>query len=146
MEHPTLKLVAALALVAACGCEPSQDLPASSPSPAASAPAPEEKVADDRPKRVDASMPVRQRQSAVGKAYFNSRERVENYTFDNAITLYQAEHGEYPKSHEEFMEKLWKPLKAPMPEIEPGYRYEYDPSDHKVYKVLIEDEGEPSTE
>lgn len=142
MEHTTIKLAAALVLFAACGCEPSQDLPPSSPSPAASTPAPEAPVAETGPDRVKADQPVRQRQSAIGRAYFNSRERVENYTFDNAITLYHAEHGEYPKSHEEFMEKLWKPLKAPMPEIEEGYEYRYDPAEHAMYKQRIDQEQE----
>ena len=144
MELPTLKFVVALGLVAALGCEPSQDLAPSTPSTAKSTPVPEEK-SDDRPQRVDASKPVRQRQTTMGRLRYETPAELDYYgRFQQPLDHYYASNGEYPKSHEEFMRKVWEPLKTPMPDIEDGYRYEYDPSDHRVYKVLIE-QGEPDS-
>jgi len=55
------------------------------------------------------------------------------------LEKYNAIKGDYPKSHEEFMEKYipeFCPQVLPLPELETGDEYIYDPEDHllKVYR------------
>lgn len=49
-----------------------------------------------------------------------------------AVKLYQAETGEYPKSHAEFMDKIIRANQIALPELDPGVEYIYDPADHKL--------------
>lgn len=61
---------------------------------------------------------------------------------DRALQLYQAEHGEFPKSHEEFMEKIIRPNNIQLPALEPGYEYLYKPEDPmNLYKIPVSDDG-----
>ena len=49
------------------------------------------------------------------------------------MTLFEAEKSRWPKSHEEFMEVFlpqYYPVALPLPELEPGDEYIYDPDDH----------------
>ena len=51
------------------------------------------------------------------------------------MRIYDAEKGHYPKSHEEFMEKYlpqYYPAALPLPELEAGDEYLYDPEDHTL--------------
>lgn len=55
------------------------------------------------------------------------------------LEIYNAIKGDYPKSHEEFMEEYLPEYYAaalPLPELEPGDEYIYDPEDHllKIYR------------
>ena len=138
----------AVLVLAVTGCQPSVELEPSTSEPVAvEQPAP---VVDERPERVAIDKPVREVKptgtygGAIAGAYRGSREKIEALGVQQAIQFWHAEHGRYPKSHEEFMEKCWKPLKSPFPEIEEGYEYRYDPEEHAVFKVLIEEEAEPA--
>ena len=59
---------------------------------------------------------------------FKTKQRV---VFDiqipQAMRLYQAEHGHFPKSHEEFMEIIIEFNRIPLPELPAGQEYIYDP-------------------
>lgn len=61
------------------------------------------------------------------RAYFSTRERV---VFDIQITeamkVYKALNGHFPKTHEEFMEKIIRENAIQLPELRPGDRYVYD--------------------
>jgi hypothetical protein len=55
------------------------------------------------------------------------------------LKIYDAAVGHFPRSHEEFMEKYlpqYYPAALPLPELEPGDEYLYDPEDHllKIYR------------
>jgi hypothetical protein len=54
-----------------------------------------------------------------------------------ATRLYEAEHGHYPKTQEEFMEKVIKPNEPAtrLPELPEGWEYLYDPSEPLVLKM-----------
>lgn len=65
---------------------------------------------------------------------------IEDIPTKQAIDFFYAEEGRYPKSHEEFMEKVIRAKQMRLPEIEEGYRYEYMPDDHTLWKVPIEEE------
>jgi hypothetical protein len=60
------------------------------------------------------------------------------HTVTHALQLYNAEHGKYPKTHEEFMEKIIKANEIKLPELEPGYEYIYDTTDNVLKKRPIE--------
>ncbi len=51
------------------------------------------------------------------------------------LEIYNAIKGDYPKTHEEFMEDYlpeFYPAALPLPELEPGDEYIYDPEDHTL--------------
>ena len=55
------------------------------------------------------------------------------------LNIYDAAESHFPRSHEEFMEKFlpqYYPAALPLPELEPGDEYIYDPEDHllKIYR------------
>ena len=109
--------------------------------PKAPAPEPAPPVADTRPKSVPLGEPTRQTQSAIGGAYRSSLARIEDIQITHQLNLYQAEHGHYPRSNEEFHEKFMKGYKIPYPQMEEGYELVYDPEDHAVYQKLIDRDG-----
>jgi hypothetical protein len=59
--------------------------------------------------------------------YVRVQEKVEFLAVDQALKLYKATHGELPKSHEEFMEKVIKENQINLPELQEGDKYIYDP-------------------
>lgn len=73
------------------------------------------------------------------RAYFRTRERI---VFDMqvkpAVNLYKAEHGYFPKSQEEFTEKIIKKNGIKLPELPAGHRYVYEP---KTGELVVESPG-----
>lgn len=72
--------------------------------------------------------------SAVGAARFSAEHKMILNSITRALQLYNAEHGHYPKSHEEFMKKIIEFNEITLPELMPGYEYFYDPADHQLKK------------
>lgn len=74
--------------------------------------------------------------SAIGGSRFYIEYENLRLNIVHALDLYWGEHGEYPKSHEEFMEKIVKFNNLVLPELDPGVEYIYDPADHtlKIYR------------
>jgi hypothetical protein len=64
----------------------------------------------------------------------------------HAMQLYQAEHGEYPKTQEEFMQKIIKPNEPStrLPELPEGWEYFYDPQEPLVLKMKNTGTGQPN--
>jgi len=50
-----------------------------------------------------------------------------NIQIPHAMKLYRGVNGHFPKSHEEFMQKIIKENQIQLPELPPGERYVYDP-------------------
>ena len=71
---------------------------------------------------------------AVGSARFTAENSMIINNIKHALNLYQAEHGRYPKTHEEFMEKIIKFNKIQLPELEADEEYFYDPEEPLVLK------------
>ena len=67
---------------------------------------------------------------AVGSARFVAEHRMIINSYTHALNLYWGENGYYPKTHEEFMEKIIKFNKLQLPELDEGVEYLYDPEDH----------------
>lgn len=59
--------------------------------------------------------------------YFQAQERVIFLQVDQAMNLYQAEHGHKPKSEDEFMKQIIQFNQIRLPQLQPGSKYKYDP-------------------
>ncbi len=66
---------------------------------------------------------------------FLIRERLAFLQVDQAMQLYKATNEHAPKSHEEFMEKIIKENRIPLPQLPAGERYLYDP---KTEQLMVE--------
>lgn len=78
--------------------------------------------------------------SAVGSARFRAEHQMILNQVKHALELYRAGPGEgnYPTSHEEFMDKVIKPNLIALPELEEGYEYWYDAEDHQLKQRQIQ--------
>lgn len=74
--------------------------------------------------------------SAVGSARFTAEHQTILNNVRHALDLYRAEHGEFPKSHEEFMTRIIEANSIVLPELEEGYEYWYDPSERDPQNML----------
>jgi hypothetical protein len=61
------------------------------------------------------------------KAYFSARQQIQFLKVQQALNLYEAEHGFKPKSHEEFMSKIIEFNLIELPELPAGQSYIWDP-------------------
>ncbi len=64
----------------------------------------------------------------------------------HATRLYEAEHGRYPKTQEEFMEKVIEPNEpaTALPELPEGWEYYYDPQTPLELKMINRGGGQPN--
>lgn len=148
MGHPSLTLCLALMSLLTLGCQPSVELPDEPSKPAASSESTTAGETETPMERVKADKPVNQDPGAgylggVASGYRHAREQIEDLPVKQAIQFFWASEGRYPKSHEEFMEKVIRANQMQLPAIEEGYRYEYNPEDHVLWKVPIEEESAP---
>ncbi len=75
-------------------------------------------------------------------AYFSTRQRMAfDIQIPSAMNIYRAQNGHFPKSHEEFMEKIIKENSIRLPELSNGKRYVYDPD--KAAKISTYDPKDP---
>jgi hypothetical protein len=68
--------------------------------------------------------PIRQR--------FRLEDRIILLQVQNAMNLYNAEHGKYPASHEEFMKNIVQANGIKLPPLPPGQQYIYDVESHTL--------------
>ncbi|RIK69811.1 MAG: hypothetical protein DCC67_21040 [Planctomycetota bacterium] len=118
--------------VAAPEAEPERPMVAGAPGE----PLPEiETPVTATPRKFTSHDPIKGRRSrraggylgAVGGARFHAEYQTIINNIDHALQLYNAEHGEFPKSHEEFMQKIIQANNIVLPEIEPQHEYIYVP-------------------
>jgi len=81
---------------------------------------------------------------AASGAYKFAVGRTSEMAIQRALQLYNAQHGEYPKDHAEFMEKVVKANQIRLPVLPGKRRYQYDVENHKL--VVVEAEAEAETE
>ncbi len=60
------------------------------------------------------------------------------------MDLYRAEHGDYPKTHEEFMKNIIELNLVKLPELPEGWEYVYDPTDPLELKMRNTGTGDPN--
>ena len=90
---------------------------------------------------------------ALARGGLNALAKAKNETTFNMIKsnlrIYEADKGYYPRSHIEFMEDFlpnYYPAALPLPELEPGDAYLYDPEDHLLKIFRPDDPGAPQVE
>lgn len=66
------------------------------------------------------------------EAYDPLVQQLATLNIDQAVALFQAEQGEYPKSHEEFMTRIIQPNHIRLPGLPAGLEYQYDVENHKL--------------
>ena len=67
------------------------------------------------------------------KTLFKVKERIAfDIAVPHALDLYKAEHGEGPKTHDEFMQKIVEFNQIKLPQLPPGHVYEYDPQGEQL--------------
>ena len=72
-------------------------------------------------------------------------QQTSKLAIQQAVNLFNAANGRYPKDHAEFMEKIIKANNIRLPVLPGGRRYQYDVENHEL--VVVEAaEAEQSTE
>jgi hypothetical protein len=141
-------MIAALSLVGCSGEDPFDTGPTRSAAPEAmgistdtvDSVAPAASQASEEPQRKKAKAGVTGRGNYGGgmgtaslSALVRVQEKVEFQQVEYALKLYKAQHGELPKSHEEFMDKIIKFNNIKLPELQPGDEYLYDPDEGELF-------------
>ena len=71
-------------------------------------------------------------------AYGNMVSSISKQAIQRAVQLFQAEHGRFPKDHEEFMNEIIKKNNIQLPELPGKRRYQYDVENHELVVVEAE--------
>lgn len=162
MRHPSAALAFGLLFAFAPGCDqptgkartPVASTPVDPPAePAAPSPPPlkpilGEKTQDIRDAaaetkagghevgtKITAKDPIR----LVGNAYVTSIGRVAQLQIEASVKLYQGETGEYPKTLDEFMEKIIRANNINLPKLPAYQEYGYDVPSHSLKIMEYED-------
>ena len=90
---------------------------------------------------------------ALGKGALNALPKAKNETtfqmIKHNLAIYDADKSRFPRSHKEFMEDFlpnYYPAALPLPVLEPGDAYLYDPEDHLLKIFRPGDPGAPQVE
>ncbi len=71
---------------------------------------------------------------------FTAKQRIVfKIQIPHAMNLYRATNGDFPMSHDEFMEHIIEFNKIALPELPKGQRYEYDPESSQL--MVVKPEG-----
>ena len=82
--------------------------------------------------------------TAVPGAYGFAVAQTSKLKIKQAVDLYQAETGNYPKDFDEFMEKVIKRGGVELPVLPGGRQYQYDVEKHEL--IVVEKEEKETTE
>ena len=69
------------------------------------------------------------------KAYSTTVQKISKMHIQQALNLYYAEHGKYPKDYEEFMTKIIKQNNITLPVLPGDLKYQYDVENHELVVV-----------
>ncbi len=92
-------------------------------------------AAEKQPGAVDSARPritARDPITLQGNAYVVAMGQTAINNIKHALDLYQAETGEYPRTYEEFMEKIIKANNIALPKLPPYQEYVYDAPTHQL--------------
>jgi hypothetical protein len=66
-------------------------------------------------------------------ALFSTKEKLAyEIQIPHTLEIYKASHGDYPKTHEEFIKEIIEAGGIKLPELPQGQRYVYDPETHTL--------------
>lgn len=72
-------------------------------------------------------------------AYGHMVSEISKQSIQRAIQFFQAEHGRFPKDHEEFMTEIIKKNNIQLPVLPGKRRYQYDVENHELKVVEAEE-------
>lgn len=79
------------------------------------------------------------------KSLFAAQERIVfEIQIPQALNLFQASEGRFPKNHDEFMEKIIGFNQIPLPKLPDNHRYKWDPETHELMVERPKLKAEPS--
>lgn len=78
---------------------------------------------------IDTSRPLH---AMTAGAYKNILGRAAELSIKQAVNLFYAEHGRYPKDHDEFMERIIKYNQIELPVLPGNLKYAYDVENHEL--------------
>jgi hypothetical protein len=71
--------------------------------------------------------------STPAREYFRAKERIVfEIAVPHALSLYKAEHGHGPKTHEQFLAEIVEFNNIQLPDLPAGHRYVYDPETEQL--------------
>ncbi len=76
----------------------------------------------------------------ASKAYGPAVEKISKLYIDQAVNLFWAEKGRYPRDYNEFMEKIIKQNQIKLPVLPGNLEYQYDAANHKLVVVEVNEE------
>ena len=74
--------------------------------------------------------------AGYGKAYGSAVGKIAKLQIKQSLELYRAEHGNYPKTHDEFMQQIIKRQNLELPKLPGGRQYQYDVDKHEL--IIVE--------
>jgi ribosomal protein S16 len=83
---------------------------------------------------IDASRPLH---AMTAGAYQNILGQAAKIKITQAVALFNAEHGRYPKDYEEFMEKVIRQNQIELPVLSTKHKYQYDVENHELIVVEV---------
>lgn len=135
------KLIAAILILAATGCEdqtkksPNSIIGKTTQNVGEYDPKAGVKVSDST---INATDPI----TAPTSAYGPMLERISKTHIEHAVNLFHATEDRYPKDLDEFMQKIIKANNIQLPVLPGGKLYQYDVENHKL--VVVEAPGAPA--
>lgn len=85
---------------------------------------------------VDSKVKITNPVTGALEAYEPLKQQVSELAITNAVQVFHALEGRYPKDHDEFMAKVIKQNNIRLPQLSPGKRYEYDVANHQLMVVV----------
>jgi hypothetical protein len=142
-------LTMTLICAAIAGCQPPQAAQAPVQAPAPVAPTGEAVKAGvgvgQQGRSLDGDTGVQQMISAPVSAYFKAKERIAfDIAVPHTVNLFQATEGRFPKSTDEFMEKIIKANQIALPKLPEGMMYQFHSDTGELWVHPI-NEAQPGT-
>lgn len=75
-------------------------------------------------------------------AYTPTISTIAKLQIKQSVNLFQAEHGRFPKDHEEFMSEIITKYNVKLPKLPAKFQYKYDVENHELLRVAVEKETE----
>ena len=95
-----------------------------------------QKISDGKMKQYNPLNPI-----GSLNAYGPAVEMVSDMQITQAINLFYAEKGHYPKTHQQFIDEIIKRNKITLPVLPGKKQYMYDVANHKLVVVTMEEEA-----
>lgn len=91
--------------------------------------------ADSNPEVADTDVKITNPITGALEAYGPLKQQISGLAITQAVELFRATEGRYPKDYDEFMSRVIKANQIRLPEPGKGLQYQYDVANHKLIVV-----------